>query len=69
MIVVVVEQDVAVGVKAGDAPEPVTVLGTQVLSTGSLPGRQDLEVGCFVDIFLDESIVVDPLDEEQFLNG
>ena len=69
MLVVVVEQDVAVGVEAGDAPESVAVLGTQVLSAGSLPGGQDLEVGCLVDILLDESVVVDPLDEEKFLNG
>lgn len=65
--VVVVKEDVSMGVEAGDAPQSVCVLGAEVLHTGALPWREDLEVGSFVDVFLDLAEVVYSLHEQQFL--
>ena len=56
-------------VEALHAPQPVRVLRTEILDSRALAGREDLEMGRFVDILLNHAEIVDSLDEQQFLHG
>lgn len=66
-MVVVVEQDASVGVEAGYSPKSISILGTQILHTTALSGRENLQMSCFVHVFLNHTIVVHSLHEQQLL--
>lgn len=67
MVGVVVEQKELTGVKVSNSPNTVFVVGAEVSNTGLLCGRNDFEVGGFVDFFVSDTVEVDSLDENEFL--
>lgn len=62
--IVVVKEDVALRVEAGDTPKSISILRAKILNSTSLTRREDFEMSCFVDIFFNHSEVVDSLHKE-----
>jgi hypothetical protein len=65
--IIVVKKEVAVRVKTSYPPKSISILGTKVLDTCALPRGQDFKMCSFIDVLLEHSVVIDSLDEEQFL--
>lgn len=66
--IIVIKEDVALGVEAGNTPKSVSILRTKILDSTSLTRRKDFEMGSFIDIFFDSSEIVNSLNKKKFLN-
>lgn len=67
VVLVVVQQQESARVEVGNSPNTVFVVGAQVSNTALLGWWDDFEMGGFVNLLVSDTVQVDSLDENEFL--
>jgi len=67
VVLVVVQQQESARVEVGNSPNTVFVVGAQVSNTALLGWWNDFEMGGFVNLLVSDTVQVDSLDENEFL--